>query len=215
MIPFQPRVLASALAAVLPALASMSALAQQAANPSPSDEAPGVIVSTQPNPKTGDLGEMRVSAKRLDAARNALSPDTGSSIYNFDSDDIARLPQGDATPLNQVLLQALGVVQDSYGQLHVRGDHSNLQYRINGVVIPEPISGFGQMLDTRFANQINVLTGALPAQYGYRTAGVVDIHTKGAADDEDGQPKPFGGEIGTVLGSNGRRELNAQVKEIP
>lgn len=115
-------------------------------------------------------------------------------------------------PLNQVLLQAPGVVQDSYGQLHVRGDHSNLQYRINGVIIPEPISGFGQMLDTRFANQINVLTGALPAQYGYRTAGIVDITTKGAASDEDGEPKAFGGEIGTVLGSNATHEVNAQIQ---
>lgn len=153
-----------------------------------------------------------MSAKRLDAARNALSPDTGSSVYKFDTDDIARLPLGDATPLNQVLLQAPGVVQDSYGQLHVRGDHSNLQYRINGVIIPEPISGFGQMLDTRFANQINVLTGALPAQYGYRTAGIVDITTKGAASDEDGEPKAFGGEIGTVLGSNATHEVNAQIQ---
>lgn len=62
----------------------------------------------------------------------------------------------------------------------MRGDHGNLQYRINGAIIAESISGFGQTLDTRFANQINVLTGALPAQYGYRTAGVVDIQTKGA-----------------------------------
>ena len=36
------------------------------------------------------------------------------------------MPLGDATPLNQVLLQAPGVVQDSYGQLHVRGDHADL-----------------------------------------------------------------------------------------
>ncbi len=104
------------------------------------------------------------------------------------------------------------MVQDSYGQLHVRGDHSNLQYRINGVIVPEPISGFGQMLDTRFANQINVLTGALPAQYGYRTAGIVDITTKGASTDEDGEPKAFGGEIGTVLGSNATHEVNAQIQ---
>ncbi|MFX5693330.1 hypothetical protein ABTE17_21865, partial [Acinetobacter baumannii] len=68
------------------------------------------------------------------------------------------------------------------------------------------------MLDTRFANQINVLTGALPAQYGYRTAGVVDITTKGAASDEDGEPKAFSGEIGTVLGSNATHEVNAQIQ---
>lgn len=213
MIPFQPRKLVVALATVLPSVASVSALAQEAtapATPTPPAAAPAKS-ATPAATNVRDLSETRVTAKRLDAARNALSPDTGSSVYKFDTDDIARLPLGDATPLNQVLLQAPGVVQDSYGQLHVRGDHSNLQYRINGVIVPEPISGFGQMLDTRFANQINVLTGALPAQYGYRTAGIVDITTKGASTDEDGEPKAFGGEIGTVLGSNATHEVNAQI----
>ncbi|MGN6139235.1 MAG: TonB-dependent receptor [Ralstonia sp.] len=216
MIPFQPRKLVMALAAVLPSVASVSALAQQATTPASTSATPATTApAAQPKPaatNVRDLSETRVTAKRLDAARNALSPDTGSSVYKFDTDDIARLPLGDATPLNQVLLQAPGVVQDSYGQLHVRGDHSNLQYRINGVIVPEPISGFGQMLDTRFANQINVLTGALPAQYGYRTAGIVDITTKGASTDDDGEPKAFGGEIGTVLGSNATHEVNAQIQ---
>ncbi|MBV8248379.1 MAG: TonB-dependent receptor, partial [Comamonas sp.] len=203
MIFFQPRTLGVAVAAALSSLTSMSALAQQA---------PASAAAVQSSEAEATLGLVSVSSKRLDSARNALSPDTGSSIYNFNSDDIARLPLGDATPMNQVLLQVPGVVQDSFGQLHVRGDHSNLQYRINGVVVPEAISGFGQMLDTRFANEINVLTGALPAQYGLRTAGIVDIHTKGAATDEDDQPRPFGGEVGTVLGSNGRREVNTQLQ---
>src|ERR1700694_1685216 len=130
---------------------------------------------------------MEIVGKRLDAARNGLSPDTGSDIYRFDKKDIEALPLGDATPLNQVILRAPGVVQDSFGQLHVRGDHANLQYRVNGVVIPEPIAGFGQSFDTRFADQISILTGALPAQYGYRTAGIVDIRTKGMVQENGGR----------------------------
>lgn len=206
MIPFQPAKLVMALTAVLPSVAAVSVFAQETTTPA------AAPTTAAPATKVRDLSETRVTAKRLDAARNALSPDTGSSVYKFDTDDIARLPLGDATPLNQVLLQAPGVVQDSFGQLHVRGDHSNLQYRINGVIVPEPISGFGQMLDTRFANQINVLTGALPAQYGYRTAGIVDITTKGATTDEAGEPKAVSGEIGTVLGSNATHEVNAQIQ---
>jgi len=134
-----------------------------------------------------------VTAKRLDEARNGLSPDTGSSIYRLNHDDLVALPLGEATPFNQVMLQAPGVVGDSFGQLHVRGDHANLQYRINGVVIPEAITGFGQTLDSRFANQLNFLTGALPAQYGYRTAGVIDIQTKGYVPDKSGSVSLAGG----------------------
>jgi outer membrane receptor protein involved in Fe transport len=147
------------------------------------------------------LDAVQVTGKRLDAARNGLSPDTGSTIYRFDKTDIQALPFGAATPLNQLVLQAPGVVQDSYGQLHVRGDHSNLQYRINGVVIPEAISGFGQALDTRFADQINILTGALPAQYGYRTAGIVDIRTRGTGFENGGDVSVLGGSRGHGEGS--------------
>ena len=147
--------------------------------------------------------------QKLDAARNGLSPDTGSNLYKFGEADIAALPLGEATPLNQVVLQAPGVVQDSYGQLHVRGDHANVQYRIDGVVIPEAISGFGQSLETRFADNIDLLTGALPAQYGYRTAAVVDIRTKVPAEGTHGSVSYTGGshghneESGEIAGSHG------------
>ncbi len=148
--------------------------------------------------------EVHVAAQRLDRARNGISVETGSSVYRIDQRDIAALPQGEDTPVNQVLLRAPGVAQDSFGQFHVRGDHADLQYRLNGIVLPESISGFGQTLDTRFIDSVNLLTGALPAQYGYRTAGVVDIHTK------TGELQP-GGNIGIQLGSHNSRELSADV----
>jgi len=150
------------------------------------------------------LEDIVVTARRLDEARNGLSPDTGSTVYKFDTSDVANLPLGDNTPLNQVILQAPGVVQDSYGQLHLRGDHANLQYRVNGVVIPEAISGFGQSLDTRFVDHFDILTGALPAQYGYRTAGIVDIHSKGTTFDE-------GGDLELTGGSNDHRAISGDI----
>ena len=106
------------------------------------------------------------------------------------------MPEGDNTSFNQVLLQAPGVANDSFGQLHIRGDHANIQYRINGIILPEGITGFGQAFDTRFAKQINLLTGALPAQYGYRTAGVIEIETKSQFEG-GGRFDLYGGDYGT------------------
>src|SRR5450432_1393380 len=143
------------------------------------------------------LNSVEVNAS-LDRSRNQLSPDIGASQYIINQQAIQQLPLGEATPLNQVLLQVPGVVQDSYGQLHVRGDHADLQYRVNGVIIPESISGFGQTLDTRLIDSLQFLTGALPAQYGYRTAGVVDITTKTGAQTS-------GGSVGFTAGSSGTR----------
>src|SRR4051812_31433786 len=147
--------------------------------------------------KATNLGAVDVTA-RLDEARNSLSPDTGSSQYVMDRQTIQALPLGDSTPLNQVVLQAPGVVQDSYGQLHVRGDHANLQYRINGVLIPESIGGFGQTLDARMIDNVKLLTGALPAQYGERTAAIVDITTRTPKDGVGGTVGITGGQFGTV-----------------
>jgi outer membrane receptor protein involved in Fe transport len=151
-----------------------------------------------------NLSVIDVSAA-LDQARNALSPDTGSSQYVIDHKAIAQLPLGASTPMNQVLLQAPGVVQDSYGGLHVRGDHANLQYRINGVIIPESISGFGQTLDTRTIQTVKLLDGALPAQYGLRTAAVVDITTR------SGHELGNGGSVGITGGSFGTLNPNASI----
>jgi outer membrane receptor protein involved in Fe transport len=180
-----------------PAAASSSAAAPTSADDGTDDTNSDGTRNRHPS-KVKQLGTVNVSAA-LDQARNALSPDTGSSQYVITAQNIQALPLGDATPMNQVLLQAPGVVQDSYGQLHVRGDHANLQYRIDGILIPESISGFGQTLDPRTIQTVKLLDGALPAQYGERTAAVVDITTKSGSDlGNGGSVGITGGSFGTV-----------------
>jgi outer membrane receptor protein involved in Fe transport len=141
--------------------------------------------------------EIVITAKRLDTKREEIAPSLGASDYVIDRKALENSPQGVETSFNQVLLQAPGVSQDSYGQLHVRNEHGNLQYRINGIILPEGISGFGQALDPRFAESIDVITGTLPAQYGYRTSGIVDIATKSGAFDDGGAISLYGGSRGT------------------
>ncbi len=157
----------------------------------------GTIAATTLTMAAQEALEVSVQAERLNQARNGLSPKTGGSEYTIDQKAIAALPQGDNTSFNQVLLQAPGVANDSFGQLHVRGDHANLQYRINGIILPEGISGFGQSLDTRFVDRVDLLDGALPAQYGLRTAGVIEIETK-ANVETGGRADIYGGSFGTV-----------------
>ena len=184
--------------------AALFAAAAQAADTDTTGTDTNSGARNKPPAKVQQLGAIDVSAA-LDISRNALSPDTGSSQYVIDQKAIAQLPLGDSTPVNQVLLQAPGVVQDSYGGLHVRGDHANLQYRIDGVIIPESISGFGQTLDTRTIKNVKLLDGALPAQYGLRTAAVVDISTKSGHDLGNG------GSVGITGGSFGTLNPNASL----
>jgi uncharacterized surface anchored protein len=59
---------------------------------------------------------LKVVTHRFRRAPNALSSETGSSAYSFTEDAIAKLPQGENTSLKQVLVQAPGVMQDTFGQ---------------------------------------------------------------------------------------------------
>src|SRR5262249_49692283 len=131
-------VIIAACLAVQPAARAADSASPDAAAPdagSPPAESRNAKTKVPPKDDDATLGTISVTGQ-LDRARNQLSPDIGSSEYIFDRHAIDELPLGDATPLNQVLLQAPGVVNDSYGQLHVRGDHADLQYRINGVILP-------------------------------------------------------------------------------
>ncbi len=143
------------------------------------------------------ISTVEVTSAHLKSARIELSPKVGTTVYTIDKHMVGMMSQGDSTPFNEILLRLPGVAQDSKasGGLHVRDDHANVQYRINGVQLPESITGFGQSIDTRQVDSTDFITGALPAQFGLRTAGIVDIQTK------EGSTKP-GGRIGILVGGN-------------
>ena len=142
------------------------------------------------------LPEIVVTAQHLDEGRANIQTETGASTYTFNSAAISQLPGGDNTLLNQVILQAPDVAQDSFGQFHVRGEHDGLQYRLNGIILPEGISVFGQSLDPRFISSLSLITGALPAEYGLRTAGIIDITTKSGLQAPGGSVSIYGGSHG-------------------
>ena len=161
-----------------------------AANPVLAQTAP----EAQPQPAPSDGLAIEVVGKRLDRERSEIQPSLGATRYDFSKTAISNTPLGENATLNQVLLRAPGVVQDGFGQIHVRGDHGSLQYRLDGVQLPEGLALFSSILSPRFADQLSLITGALPAQYGLRTAGVVDITVK------SGTTNP-GGEASAMVGS--------------
>ena len=87
------------------------------------------------------------------------------------------------------------MTQDSAasGSFHVRNEHANVQVRINGIMLPDGVTGFGTFLDTALIGNMTLITGALPAQFGLRTSGVLDIQTRNDAFD--------GGTVGVYGGT--------------
>jgi outer membrane receptor for ferrienterochelin and colicins len=139
-----------------------------------------------------------VTAQHLNEERSRIDTDTGATTYKFDSKAIESEPGGDNVQLNQVMLQLPDAAQDSFGQLHIRGDHNGLQFRLNGVILPDGISVFGQTLPPRLISSLKLITGSLPAEYGLRSAGIIDVTTKSGALQPGGEVSMYGGSHGTV-----------------
>src|ERR1700675_2011844 len=121
--------------------------------------------------------------EKFDEARQNIVAPVGANSYEINHQAIEALPQGANTTLDKVLLQVPGVSQDSAasGELHVRNEHGNLQYRINGIMLPDGVGAFGQIIDTGIVGSLALITGALPAQYGFWSAGGGHIESTAGA----------------------------------
>src|SRR5438128_2099766 len=174
-----------------------TAMAQDAtALPNPSS-------SPTPTPAAGTATaeSVVVTSQELDISREQIVPSLGATRYTVGPDRLSQQSQGEEAPFNQTILRFPGVAQDSFGQLHLRGEHANLQYRIDDVLLPESIPGFGPELATRFADNISLMTGALPAQFGFRETGVIDIHTKNGAAFIGSEASIYVGSFDTLMES--------------
>jgi hypothetical protein len=130
----RPLLLSCVALTALPVVAPGVALAQSQSHP------PVPPAQAQPE------HTIVVTARRLDEARASIQPSLGADSYAVSQDAIKALPGGANQQFNQILLQIPGVSQDGGGQFHVRDDHANLQYRINGTILPEGLAVFGQTL---------------------------------------------------------------------
>jgi hypothetical protein len=165
------------------------------------DQSPAAIAPSGSGPgqntSSTELNQVVVNGN-LDQARDQIVPYLGATKYTIGQPQLQSQSQGESAPFNQVILRTPGVAQDSYGQLHVRDEHANLQFRIDDVLIPEGISGFGQEIDTRLVSSVSLITGSLPAQFGFRTSGIIDIHTKEGAAVDGGALSFYGGSHETI-----------------
>ena len=139
----------------------------------------------------------------FDQSRDHILTKLGASTDTIDRAAIVAGPQGDNTPVDKLVLQFPGVNYDSAvanPSFHIRSEYNNQQTRINGVILPEGVSSLGPLIDTSFIGSISLLTGTLPAQYGLRTAGVLDI-TSRAFSTPGGSVSVYGGSHDTITPS--------------
>jgi len=140
--------------------------------------------------------EITVSAPRARAPEPAKTPASTSTVEH---EEIKNLPRGDTVSVNEILATQPGFVYDAMGNLFARGNHANIQYQIDGVPLPDSVSGlFGGFLSPKFIDNMEVITGGLSAEYGERLAAVVNLNSREPSDVGEGQIEIMGGSYQTL-----------------
>jgi hypothetical protein len=176
-----------------PAVATHAPAAAAHVRPAPARTAP------QPTPAE----QLATRTTALNQGLNTIYAPTGTVPSTISHNTIEALPQGENATVEKIVLQFPGATQDSAasGSYHVRNEHANVQVRINGIMLPDGVSGFGTFLDTALIGNMSLITGALPPQFGLRTSGVLDIWTRSDAFNNTGRIGVYGGSRGTFTPS--------------
>ena len=155
-----------------------------------------------PVPVVLTLTETQDIALEIVAPLLLIKPNSSSETYSVSRRDIESLPRGNNLALQDALLTIPGAAYGSLKQVHIRQDHANLQFRIDGVPIPDTItSQFSDLLSPRVWERADVTLGGMEAQYGNRTAAVIDITSKSGTKPGFGSIGVFGGSNETVMPS--------------
>ncbi|MCE9537055.1 MAG: TonB-dependent receptor [Nitrospirae bacterium] len=157
------------------------------------------IGTEAPNPITLTLSKTREIALEVRSPLAPIQYKASSETYSISRKDIEELPRGNNVELQDVLLTIPSAAYGSLKQVHIRQEHANLQLRIDGVPIPDTVSStFSDVISPRAWERADIILGGMEAQYGNRTAAVIDITTKSGTKPGFGSAQMFGGSNNTV-----------------
>jgi outer membrane receptor protein involved in Fe transport len=123
-----------------------------------------------------------------------INTKASSETYSVSRKEIEVLPRGNNLELQDVLQTIPSAAYGGLKQVHIRQDHANLQFRIDGVPIPDTVSStFSDVISPRAWERADILLGGLEAQYGNKSAGIIDITSKSGTRPPFGSLQAFGG----------------------
>ncbi len=121
------------------------------------------------------------------------------SVAALNRHQLQELPQGDDRAITDVLTTQPGFVLDAFGNVYARGNHANVQYQIDGIPIPDSVGNlFASALPVRLIQNLDIITGGIPAEFGDRLAAVVNIATRHGDRTPDGMLQLRYGSFQTV-----------------
>jgi hypothetical protein len=157
------------------------------------------ILADAPSPIKLTLAGSREIALEIVSQLPPIQFKASSETYSVSRKDIEALPRGNNVELHDVLQTIPSVTYGALKQLHIRQDHANMQFRIDGVPIPDTVSStFSDVITPRAWERADIILGGMEAQYGNKTAAIVDITSKSGTKPGFGSVQMFGGSNETV-----------------
>ncbi len=160
-----------------------------------------------PVDRTIDLKAAFAESTTVTADREpvALETDDPSSHTDIDKSLVQRFPAAVASrAFEQIVLSAPGFSQDENGRYHFQGGHSQQLLVIDGQPIGDQIGiTFSNSLDPGVAQGIEIVTGGVPAEFGEKANGVINLTTRSALGQNGwkGEATAGGGSFSTAEGS--------------
>jgi outer membrane receptor protein involved in Fe transport len=152
-----------------------------------------------------NIGETAASVNVTSDSGALVESDKTASDTDISQTLIER--QAGAAPsrgIEAIVASAPGFATDDNGRLHPRGSESQVQYVVDGIPITDNMSAiFSTSLDARTLRTAEVLTGGIPAEFGDKLAGVINVNTR------SGLETPTQGGISISGGSFSTGEVGA------
>lgn len=109
--------------------------------------------------------------------QNITSVDVKTGAQIFESETYHPSPIARMTGLLQENMA--GAARAPTGEVHIKGQHGEFTYYVDGVPIPLGVfGGLNEVVDPKVIDRATFLTGAQPAEYGGQIAAVIDVQTK-------------------------------------
>src|SRR5215510_3734591 len=157
------------------------------------------IGKEKPAPVTLTLSLTKEISLEIVSPLPAIQYKASSETYSVSRKDIEVLPLGNNNNVQDVLATIPSVVKQPLNQFNIRQDHANQQFRIDGVPIPEGVSStFTDVISPRMWERADIILGGMEAQYGNKTAILIDITSKSGTRPSFGSAQMFGGSNQTV-----------------
>ena len=125
-------------------------------------------------PKDSQLQGVEVVGQRELGVSNI---DMRTGNQTFESETYHPPPTAQMT--NLIQQNAMGAARAPTSEVHIRGQHGEFTYYIDGIPVPLGVfGGLNEVVDPKVIDRATFITGGFPAEYGGQMSAIIDLNNR-------------------------------------